>query len=66
VLKGKKKNCGTMLTAQKEEVARADIDAAFESACRVIVTKSLPGWIEEICAEHLLFTSTHLPRRLSA
>jgi|SoiMethySBSTD1v2_1073268.scaffolds.fasta_scaffold2082821_1 hypothetical protein len=48
-----KETCENNLTAQKEEVARADIDAAFESACRLIVTKSLPGWIEEIWAEHL-------------
>jgi hypothetical protein len=31
----------------------ADTDAAFESACRLIVMKSLPGWIEEARTEHL-------------
>jgi hypothetical protein len=28
-------------------------DAVFEYACRFIVMKSLPGWIDEICTEHL-------------
>jgi hypothetical protein len=47
-----KKNYGNTLTAE-EEVARANTDAVFEFACRFIVMKSLPGWIEEICTEHL-------------
>jgi hypothetical protein len=37
--------------AIEEERARADNDAAFELACRIIVMKSLPAWIDEICAE---------------
>jgi hypothetical protein len=48
-----KENYGNVLTAQEEEVACADTDATFEAACRFIVAKSLPGWIEEVCAEHL-------------
>jgi len=36
-----------------EEEIRADNDAAFELACRIIVMKSLPAWIDEICAEQL-------------
>jgi hypothetical protein len=36
-----------------EEEARADFDAVFEFACRLIIIKSLPGWIEELCTEHL-------------
>jgi hypothetical protein len=46
------KNCGG-LTATEEEVALANTDAVFEFACRFIVTRWLPGWIEEIYAEHL-------------
>ena len=37
----------------EEEVARANIDAVFEFACRFIVMKSLPAWVDEICTEHL-------------
>jgi hypothetical protein len=48
-----KKNYGNTLTAEEEEVARANTDAVFEFACRYIVMKSLPGWIEEIWTEHL-------------
>ena len=40
-------------TAEEEEVGRVILDAAFEFACRFIVKKSLPGWIDEICTEHL-------------
>jgi len=39
--------------AIEEEKTRADNDAAFELACRIVVMKSLPGWIEEICTEQL-------------
>jgi hypothetical protein len=39
--------------AIEEERARADHDAAFELACRIIVMKSLPVWIDEVCTEHL-------------
>jgi hypothetical protein len=48
-----KKNYGNTLTAEEEEVARANTDAVSEFACRFTVMKSLPGWIEEICTEHL-------------
>ena len=48
-----KKNYGNALTAEEKEVARANTDAVFEFACRFIVMKSLPGWIEEIYTEHL-------------
>jgi hypothetical protein len=41
------------IRAIEEERARADNDAAFELACRIIVMKSLPAWINEICAEQL-------------
>ena len=51
------KNCGSTLTAEEEEVARTNSDAVFEFACRFIVMRSLPGWMEEIYAEHL--QSTH-------
>ena len=37
-------------TAEEEEVGRVNTDAVFEFACRFIVMKSLPGWIDEICA----------------
>ena len=40
-------------TAEEEEVGRVNTDAVFEFACRFIVMKSLPGWIDEICTEHL-------------
>jgi hypothetical protein len=40
-------------TAEEEEVGRVNTDAAFEFACRFIVKKSLPRWIDEICTEHL-------------
>ena len=40
-------------TAEEEEVGRVNTDAAFEFACRFIVMKSLPGWMDEICTEHL-------------
>ena len=39
--------------ATEEERARADNDAAFELSCRIIVMKSLPAWIDEICADQL-------------
>jgi hypothetical protein len=48
-----KENYGNTLTAEEQEVARANTDAVSEFACRFIVIKSLPGWIEEICTEHL-------------
>jgi hypothetical protein len=47
------KNCGSSLTATEEAVALANTDAVFEFACRFVVMRSLPGWIEEIYAEHL-------------
>jgi len=47
-----KENC-KRIQAAAEEMVGADTDAAFESACRLIVTKSLPGWIEEARTEHL-------------
>jgi hypothetical protein len=39
--------------AAAEEMVRANADAVFESACRSIVMRSLPGWMDEICTEHL-------------
>ena len=39
--------------AVAEEMVRVDVDTVFESACRFIVMKSLPGWMDEICTEHL-------------
>jgi hypothetical protein len=39
--------------AEEEEVGRVNSDAVFEFACRFIVMKSLRGWIDEICTEHL-------------
>jgi hypothetical protein len=48
-----KKNYGSALTAGEEEVARVNTDAVFEFACRFIVMKSVPGWVEEICTGHL-------------
>ena len=40
-------------TAEEEVVGRVNNDAVFEFACRFIVMESLPGWIDEICTEHL-------------
>jgi hypothetical protein len=34
-------------------MVRDNVDAVFESACRFIFMKSLPGWMDEICTEHL-------------
>jgi hypothetical protein len=48
-----KKNDGNTVTTEEEEVARVNTDAVFEFACRFIVMTSLPGWVEEICTEHL-------------
>jgi hypothetical protein len=39
--------------AVAEEMVRVNVDAVFESACRSIVMKSLLGWMDEICTEHL-------------
>jgi hypothetical protein len=39
--------------AAAEEMVRANADAVFESACRSIVMRSPPGWMDEICTEHL-------------
>jgi hypothetical protein len=36
-----------------EEMVGVDTDAVFEAACRFIVMKSLPAWIEEARTEHL-------------
>ena len=47
-----KENCEKN-QAVAEEMARANVGAVFESACRFIVMKSLPGWMDEICTEHL-------------
>ena len=47
-----KENCEKIESAA-EEMVGAHTDAAFECACRLIVTKSLPGWIEEARTEHL-------------
>ena len=44
--------CAEMRAAE-EEMARANIDAVFELACRIIVMKSLPAWIDEIRVDHL-------------
>jgi hypothetical protein len=55
------KNYGSTLTAKEKEVARANTDAVFEFACRFVVMRSLPGWIDEIYAEHL--QSTHAVSR---
>jgi hypothetical protein len=41
------------IRAIEEQREQANNDAVFELACRVIVMKSLPAWIDEICAEHL-------------
>jgi hypothetical protein len=48
-----KENCEKN-QAVAEEMVRVNVDAVFESACRFIVMKSLPGWMDEICTEHLL------------
>jgi hypothetical protein len=50
------RNPGDTRTAE-EEVSRAEFDAVFEFACRLIIIESLPGWIEEVCTEH--FGSIH-------
>jgi hypothetical protein len=47
-----KENCEKN-QAVAEEMVRANVDAVFESACRFIFMKSLPGWMDEICTEHL-------------
>jgi hypothetical protein len=47
-----KENCEKN-QAVAEEMVRANVGAVFESACRFIVMKSLPGWMDEICTEHL-------------
>jgi hypothetical protein len=47
-----KENCEKN-QAVAEEMVRDNVDAVFESACRFIVMKSLPGWMDEICTEHL-------------
>jgi hypothetical protein len=47
-----KENCEKN-QAVAEEMVRVNVDAVFESACRFIVMKSLPGWMGEICTEHL-------------
>jgi len=49
------------IAAKEKEVARANTDAILEFACRFIVMRSLPGWFEEIYAEHL--QSTNLASR---
>jgi hypothetical protein len=49
-----KENCEKN-QAVVEEMVRANVDAVFESARRFIVMKSLPGWMDEICTEHLEF-----------
>lgn len=40
-------------SVEEERATRADTDAAFELACWIIVMKSLPAWIDEICTEHV-------------
>jgi hypothetical protein len=47
-----KENCEKN-QAVAEEMVRVNVDAVFESACRFIVMKSLPEWMDEICTEHL-------------
>ena len=39
-----KENCEKN-QAVAEEMVRVNVDAVFESACRFIVMKSLPGWM---------------------
>jgi hypothetical protein len=58
-----KENC-EKVQAAAEEMVGADTDAVFESACRFIVMKSLPGWMEEICTKHLQGSSTCFPSRI--
>ena len=58
-----KKNC-EKVQAAAEEMVGADTDAVFKSACRFIVMKSLPGWMEEICTKHLQGSSTCFPSRI--
>jgi hypothetical protein len=50
---GQAKENGEKNQAVAGEMVRANVDAVFESACRFIVMKSLPGWVDEICTEHL-------------
>jgi hypothetical protein len=45
-----KGNC-EKIRAAAQEMESANADAVFESACRYIVRKSLPGWMDEIYAE---------------
>jgi hypothetical protein len=47
------KNYANKLMVTEEEMALANADAVFEFACRFILMRSLPGWSEEIYAEHL-------------
>jgi hypothetical protein len=47
-----KENC-EKIQAAAEEMENANVDAVFEAACRYIVLKSLPGWIDEIYGDHL-------------
>ncbi len=47
-----KENCEKN-QAVAEEMVRDNVDAVFETACRFIVMKSLPGWMDEICTQHL-------------
>jgi hypothetical protein len=47
-----KENCEKN-QAVAEKMVRDNVDAVFESACRFIVMKSLPGCMDEICTEHL-------------
>jgi hypothetical protein len=39
------------IQAVEEETTKVETDAAFELAFRIIVMKSLPAWIDEICSE---------------
>jgi hypothetical protein len=47
------KNYANKLMVTEEEMALANADAVFEFACRFVLMRSLPGWSEEIYAEHL-------------
>src|SRR5690242_10280586 len=49
-----KNSYGSKLTDKEEKLALANTDAVFEFACRYVVVRSSPGWIEEIYTEHLL------------
>jgi hypothetical protein len=40
------------ISAAIERRTRANVDAVFELACRLVVLKSSPEWMEEICTEH--------------